>query len=58
MFVCFLGWLGVYASGHGFVSGWLGGAGDGGNMEVVGLRGGEVLSVSMLSFAWNIGEVF
>jgi len=62
MFVCF--WL-VGWGGGGFcfrswfcVSGWLGGACDGGIWRWWVCGGGEVLSVSMLSFAWNIGEVF
>ncbi len=55
---CFFGSLGVSASGHGFVSGWLGGAGDGGIWRWWVCGGGEVLSVSMLPFAWNIGEFF
>lgn len=57
-----VGWGGGSASGHGFVSGWLGegggGAGDGGIWRWWVCGGGEVLSVSMLPFAWNIGEVF
>lgn len=47
-----VGWGGGSASGHGFVSGWLGkerggGAGDGGIWRWW-VWGGEVLSVSML----------
>ncbi len=62
--VClFFGWLGVSASGHGFVSGWLGEGGEGGRVMVVygggGFAGGgEVLSVSMLPLHGISEKVF